>query len=108
MRHVPTASLYPGHCAVLPNVGGRDPGGYIDTGSQLDGHRIYVSRRAVVQMAAMVGWVAPAQVAQEVQRAEEAEARVAELEALLAESEAVVEAVNIVKARKQRAKEVAA
>jgi hypothetical protein len=59
-------------------------------------------------MAAMVGWVAPAQVAQEVQRAEKAEARVAELEALLAESEAVVEAVNIVKARKQRAKEVAA
>jgi hypothetical protein len=107
LRLVDRPALFPGKCAVLPNVRANDPGGFIDSGSELDGQRIYVSVRAVKEMAALVGFVHPAQIRALQERADRLEAERDLLQERLDESEAVVEAVNIVKARKTRAREAA-
>lgn len=52
-------------CAVLPQIGGRHPDGFIDTGSELPGRgdqwdeHVYVSVVAVREMARLIGWYPP-------------------------------------------------
>lgn len=80
MRWVESAPTRPQHCAVLPYIGSfNSQRGFIDTGAELPGfdNHVYVSVLAVEQMASMIGW-APAV---EDPRLEQAQARVAELEA---------------------------
>lgn len=57
MRWVPTAAVRPARCAAIPFIGGNDELGYIDTGSELDGfdNHVYISVRAVHEMANMIG-----------------------------------------------------
>lgn len=57
MRWVETCAVRPNRCAAIPFVGGNDELGYIDTGSELDGfdNHVYVSVRAVHEMAALIG-----------------------------------------------------
>ncbi len=81
MRWVAQAVTAPARCAVLPYVGATHELGFIDTGSELpdggDGRfdkHIYVSVVGARELARVIGYVDPADL----------EARVAELEALLA------------------------
>lgn len=54
------ARLYPARCAVLPQLGGNDPRGYIDTGTTtMSGERVYVSVVAAELMAEGIGFVRP-------------------------------------------------
>jgi hypothetical protein len=59
MRWVPTATINPHRCAVIPFVSASDPEGFIDTGSELSGFgpdkHVYVSVKAVNEMASLIG-----------------------------------------------------
>jgi len=57
MRWVESATIRPHRCAVIPFVGSNDPEGYIDTGSEMDGfdNHVYVSTKAVREMARLIG-----------------------------------------------------
>lgn len=57
MRWVETCAIKPNRCAAIPFVGGNDPEGYIDTGSEMDGfdNHCYVSVKAVNEMATLIG-----------------------------------------------------
>ena len=58
MRWVATPASRPHHCAAVPFIA-RDEEGFIDTGSELPGYdnHVYVSVKAVREMARMVGMV---------------------------------------------------
>ena len=58
MRWVATPAMRPHHCAAVPFIA-RDAEGFIDTGSELNGYdnHVYVSVKAVREMARMVGMV---------------------------------------------------
>lgn len=57
MRWVETAAIRPNRCAAIPFIGGNDPDGYIDTGSELDGfdNHVFISVKAVHEMATLIG-----------------------------------------------------
>ena len=61
MRFVETAVIRPNRCAVIPFIASNDDEGFIDTGSEMDGfeQHVYVSVKAVKEMARMIGWVGP-------------------------------------------------
>lgn len=58
MRWVATPAMRPHHCAAVPFIA-RDAEGFIDTGSEMPGYdnHVYVSVKAVREMARMVGMV---------------------------------------------------
>ena len=57
IRLVDQCRLYPGHCAVLPQIGPAHPLGYFDGGhTSAAGERGYVSVLAVAEMARTLGF----------------------------------------------------
>lgn len=98
MRLVPTADIKPGRCAVLPQVGGQHPEGYIDTGSEMLGggdgrfdQHVYVSVVAARELAGVIGWIDPSTL--EVLVAEQAQ-RIAALDAELTEANRQLDAID--------------
>lgn len=57
MKWVESAVVKPHRCAVIPFIGTHDDLGFIDTGSEMDGfdNHVYVSVRAVHEMARLLG-----------------------------------------------------
>lgn len=88
---------FPGVCAVMPTVGGAHPAGYFDTGqtNPATAERVYVSVAAVVTMAEMLGFRRGQ--APDSKRTKTLEARVAELEAEVAERDEQLAAVHTLK-----------
>jgi len=62
VRFVERAEIRPSRCAVLPQIPGNHPRGFLDTGSEmlggLDNH-VYVSVVAAEEMARKLGWQSP-------------------------------------------------
>ena len=56
MRFVRSAVRRPHRCAAIPFVGMNDPEGFIDTDTEYDGERVYVSVKAVKEMVRIIGW----------------------------------------------------
>lgn len=94
MRWVTAAARFPSTCAVLPQLGAHDPGGYFDFGTDLAGGHIYVSARAAREMADRMGWSAPGDRLGAARRERALEAKVAELEARVAEQDKFAEAAQ--------------
>lgn len=101
MRFVERAVTRPSRCAVLPYIGQGHEKGYIDTGSELPGfdNHVYVSVVAVEEMARLIGWTSP-------QQREELDAQVEDLERdlkvaqdQLAEMDAELSAIDVLKNR---------
>jgi hypothetical protein len=56
-RWVQRCDLYPARCAILPQLGGSHPAGYIDTGvDRHTGERVYISIIALDHMAVQCGY----------------------------------------------------
>jgi hypothetical protein len=99
VRYVQHAALRPHHCAVIPFIGNTNGRGFIDTGIDLPGWdpHVYVSVEAVEEMAREIGWQ-PAHIsAQAATRAGEKDARIAELEAEVADKTERLEAVQVLR-----------
>lgn len=79
MHLVEVAAFRPQRCAVIPYIGAHHPNGFIDTGNELDGNRIYISIVGLAEMA-RVARIIPRAVPDLTAELEEAQARVAELE----------------------------
>lgn len=97
MWHVPSPTMFPGVCAILPQAGARHPAGYIDTGRTHpgSGERVYISVLALVMMAEAFGYRRGP--APDRKRIEVLEARVAELEAEVKDRDVQLEAVHVLK-----------
>jgi hypothetical protein len=85
VRFVESAPIFPSRCAVLPQIGGNHPRGYIDTQGEFvssgkDQH-VYVSVVAVEEMARKLGWHSPETVDELERTLEGYKHRVAQLEA---------------------------
>jgi hypothetical protein len=96
MRLVPQATMPPHRCAVIPFKGNSSSRGFIDTGMDLPGWdpHVYVSVEAVEEMARMIGWEPRHVSARHAQKTHEAQARISELEELLAGHERFREAAE--------------
>lgn len=90
---------------MLPQIGQFHAEGFIDTGSEIessakDSH-VYVSVVAVRELAKLIGWVDPAELAQE---RDDLAARVEALEGELASQDAVLEAIDTLESADYRAR----
>jgi hypothetical protein len=96
MRWVPVAAQRPHRCAAIPLVGAHHAKGFIDTGYDLHGWdpHVYISVVAVEEMARMIGWVRPGDVAGREAEVDGLKVRVAELEADIEAQARVVEAAH--------------
>lgn len=83
MRLVETAVIRPNRCAVIPFIASNDEEGFIDTGSEMNGYdqHIYVSVKAVKEMARLIGWQSPGDFNRMVTEANKNARRVEELAA---------------------------
>lgn len=101
MRHVQQASMRPHRCSVFPNINGQNArGGFLDTGqdARADDH-VYVSLVAVEEMARMIGWQHSSVSAPLEAKLKARDARIVELEGLLAEAEHFKDAAEYTMAR---------
>jgi hypothetical protein len=94
MQWVPYPVQIPHQCWFLPAVNGAEGDGYIE-GLEVDGLRAYISVEAVKQIATQMGW-APAAKASDT-RLDLLREQKAELTARVAELEAALDAVNVLK-----------
>lgn len=99
MRWVPTAAAEPHRCAVIPFVGANDPQGFLDTGNVMRGfdQHVYVSVKAVVHMAQAIGLPGADAHSQALLRAEAAEEALAVAQERIADLQAQVDAVGVLK-----------
>lgn len=96
MHLVEVAAFRPQRCAVIPYIGAHHPNGFIDTGNELDGNRIYISVVGLAEMARIARIIPPA-VPDLSGDLEVSEARVAELEAELEDVRAQLAAIGTLK-----------
>lgn len=96
MHLVEVAAFRPQRCAVIPYIGAHHPHGFIDTGNELDGNRIYISLVGLAEMARIARIIPPA-VPDLTAELDQANARVAELEAELEDSRAQLAAIGTLK-----------
>lgn len=103
IRLVDQCRLYPGRCAVLPQVGGAHPLGYLDSGQTTPaGERVYVSVLAATEMARLLGF-APAGGERLGERViERLGGRIAELEQQVAERDEQLAAIGTLKLAAER------
>jgi len=96
MRWVETPAVRPNHCAAIPFVT-NDPEGFIDTGSELDGYdnHVYVSVTAIREMARMIGYQHPADVAQLERELRETREELQVAQVKLAEQERHLVAIDV-------------
>ena len=96
MHFVEVAAFRPQRCAVVPYIGAHHPGGFIDTGNELDGNRIYISLVGLAEMARVARIIPPAvpDLSGDVARAR---ARVEELEAEVGTLQSQLAAVEVLK-----------
>lgn len=99
LRHVATAAGTPHRCVVLPHIGANHPAGYFSAGTRCsvcNGHQ-YVSVLAVQQMAAAMGWQPAGHVSGEAQRAERLQRELELAQERIANLEAQLGAVEVLK-----------
>lgn len=102
LRWVATAVRRPHRCAAIPFIGMNHAGGYIDTGTEYEGERVYISVAAVCEMAKMIGWCSPAG-RDEMTRARDAlQARVDELERELDSKTRALDAIDALESHDYR------
>lgn len=99
MRVVDRPRARPMRCAATPFLGQTSPGRWVDTGSELPGfdNHVYLHERSVAEAAKLLGFPDRGEFVQACRDRDRAEARVAELEALLAEREQTLAAVQVLK-----------
>lgn len=83
------------HCAALPYLGQTAGGRWVDTGSEMPGfdNHVYLHESSVYEAARLLGYPDRGEYIAVKQRADEAEARVAEVEAELEAKTEVVDAI---------------
>lgn len=86
MHFVEVAAFRPQRCAVVPYIGAHHPNGFIDTGNELDGNRIYISLVGLAEMARVARIIPPA-VPDLTDELSAANSRISELEAELEEAQ---------------------
>lgn len=110
MRLVPSALTSPSRCAALPYIGRDHPLGYFDTGSELPGRgdqydsHVYISVVAAQEMARMLDWAPPEDVAELKQALAASLLRVEELERERDEALAFKQAVDTIESADFRAR----
>jgi hypothetical protein len=106
MRLVDSAPIRPGRCAVLPQIAGTHPQGFIDTGSEMPGfdNHVYVSVVAVEQMARLLGWPSPAEQHDLAEAKRSLEAELTRVREELAEADRVLQAIDTLESRDFRAR----
>lgn len=99
MRWVPAAVNRPNRCAAVPFIASHDADGFIDTGSQLPGWdpHVYVSVKAVREMARIIGMEPGGQAAAYDQALAAKDTELAGVREQLAEAERKLEAVQVLK-----------
>jgi hypothetical protein len=96
VHFVEVAAFRPQRCAVVPFIGAHHPNGFIDTGNELDGNRIYISLVGLAEMARVARIIPPAvpDLSEDLARAH---ALVEQLEAELEDSRAQLAAIGTLK-----------
>lgn len=93
MHVTEVAAFRPQRCAVIPYIGAHHPNGFIDTGNEIDGNRIYISIVGLVEMVRVAG-ILPKPVPDVRPDLEAANERIAELEAEKADLQGQLDAVD--------------
>lgn len=90
--------MRPNHCALTPHIT-RDPDGFIDTGTRLTGFqpRVYISMSGFRDLALSLGYPTPQERHELQEQIAGLQERVEELEAAVAEKDAALNAVAVLK-----------
>lgn len=99
MRLVQNAVRLPHRCAVIPFIGQNHPDGFIDTGTEMDGLRVYVSIVAVRDMAKLIRYVPSSAVVAEQDKVARLEAELEQVRAELRSAERELEAVDVLESK---------
>lgn len=102
VRWVPAAVVRPHRCAFIPFLGSHHPRGFFDFGTEImafDGHA-YCSVVAAEQMAAAMGWAPVGDKLAAEAKVTDRDARIAELEAEVADRDETIAAFGVLKRAK--------
>lgn len=104
-RLVDHAPIRPQHCAVFPQIGSAHGCGFIDVGSEMwGGDHVYISTIAAVELAKYAGYEPASASAGLRAQVEQRDARIAELEADLAEARGFLQAIDTLESAGLRAR----
>lgn len=104
LRFAETAIHRPHRCAIVPFIGQTHPEGFIDTGTDYWGERVYLSVVGVKECAKLIGWVPHRQLELAVRDLNTERERVAELEAERDALQARLDAIDVIESDGFRAR----
>lgn len=104
LRFAQAAVHRPHRCAIVPFIGQTHPEGFIDTGTDYWGERVYLSVVGVKECAKLIGWVPKQQLQRAVRDVNTERERVVELEAERDALQARLDAIDVIESEGFRAR----
>lgn len=108
MRFVEKAEIRPMRCAVCPTIGQNHPGGFIDTGVEMQpapvDQRVYVSEVGTRELMRVWGWPSPEEHAELVSERDALAGELTDAQADLRETQQFMDAIDVIESRDFRAR----
>lgn len=104
LRFAQQAIHRPNRCAIIPFIGQSHPEGFIDTGTDYWGERVYLSVVGVKECAKLIGWVPRQQLQHAVRDLNAERDRSKELEAERDALQARLDAIDVIESEGFRAR----
>lgn len=104
LKFAQSAVHRPNRCAIVPFIGQTHPEGYIDTGTDYWGERVYLSVVGVKECAKLIGWVPRQQLQRAFREIDDAKERARELEAERDALQARLDAIDVIESEGFRAR----